>query len=200
MCVDDHPVVLEGLASMIQRQPDMDLVALAMSGELAVQQFETHRPDVTLMDLRLPVMSGLDAIKKIRGSDSAARIIVLTMFQGDEDIYRALRAGAATYVLKDVRGDELLEIIRQVHAGARTLPQDVSTLLATRDTQSALTPREQEVLGLIAHGRRNKEIGAELGISVGTIKVHVKNVLAKLEVNDRTAAVSVALQRGIIHL
>ena len=200
MCVDDHPMILEGLAAMIKRQPDMDLVAIATSGERAVQQYETYSPDVTLMDLQLPTMSGLDAITRIRRSDPGARIIVLTMFHGDEDIYRAMKAGAVTYVLKDVRGDELLQIMRQVHAGARPLPLTVSTLLAARKTHSGLTPRELEVLELMARGRRNKEIGAKLGISVATIKVHVKNILAKLEVNDRTAAVSISLQKGIIHL
>jgi DNA-binding NarL/FixJ family response regulator len=199
MCVDDHPTILEGLSAMIGRQPDMDLVAIATSGERAIEQYDTYRPDVTLMDLRLPTMSGLEAIMAIRHRDPQARIIVLTMFNGDEDIYRALKAGAATYVLKDIRGDELLQIMREVHAGAR-LPLTLSSLMAARETQGGLTARELEVLELMARGRRNKEIGAELGISVATTKVHVKNVLAKLKVNDRTAAVSVGLQRGIIHL
>jgi DNA-binding NarL/FixJ family response regulator len=152
------------------------------------------------MDLQLPSMSGLRAIELIREESPAARIVVLTMFHGDEDIFRALQAGAATYVLKDARSEELLRIVRQVHGGERPLPDNVAALLAARSAHPVLTAREIEVLQLVALGLRNKEVGAELGVSNETIKVHVKNILAKLGVNDRTAAIKVARQRGIIHV
>jgi len=200
LCVDDHRVVLEGLASMIRRQPDMRVVASASTGEQALAFFQEHQPDVTLMDLQLPGMSGLETIRLIRHGWPGARIIVLTMFQGDEDIYRALQAGAATYLLKDVLTRDLIRTIREVHAGRCPIPPAVAEHLRAHPDHAALSPREVAVVELIAQGRRNKEIARELGISVETTKVHVKKLLGKLAVSDRAAAVTVALRRGIIHL
>jgi DNA-binding NarL/FixJ family response regulator len=200
LCVDDHGVVLEGLELLIGRQPDMKVVASATTGEDAVRLFRKCRPNVTLMDLQLPTMSGLQAIGAIRQHDPEARIIVLTMYHGDEDIYRALKCGAATYLLKEALSNELVQVIRAVHRGERPIPPTVSALLAARDTHSSITPREMDVVRLIAMGMRNKEIGFALGIAEHTVKVHVKNVLAKLNVSDRAAAITVALRRGILHL
>jgi DNA-binding NarL/FixJ family response regulator len=201
LCVDDHRVVLEGVAAMIRRQAaDMKVVASAVTGEEAVASFERHQPDVTLMDLQLPGISGLEAIRQIRQLRPNARIIVLTMFQGDEDIYCALQAGAATYLLKDVLTRDLVRTIREVHAGRCPIPPAVAAHLSAHPDHAALSPREVAVVELIAQGRRNKEIAGELGISVETTKVHVKKLLGKLAVRDRAAAVTVALRRGIIHL
>jgi len=199
LCVDDHPVVLEGISQKISSQGDMRVVGLATDGRQAVDLFKRHRPDVTLMDLQLPTTSGLQAIRAIRSEDPKARIVVLTMYQGDEDIFRALESGAATYLLKDTLSDDLVRVVREVYAGSTTLPQNVATRLAARSTQRGLTMREVEVLERIAEGLRNKEIGAALRISEETVQVHVKNILSKLGVNDRTAAVTVAFRRGIIH-
>ncbi len=199
LCVDDHPVVLEGISQKISSQTDMRVVGLATDGRQAVELFKRHRPDVTLMDLQLPTTSGLQAIRAIRSEDPKARIVVLTMYQGDEDIFRALESGAATYLLKDTLSDDLVRVVREVYAGSTTLPPNVATRLAARSTQRGLTTREVEVLERIAEGMRNKEIGAALRISEETAQVHVKNILSKLGVNDRTAAVTVALRRGIIH-
>jgi len=199
LCVDDHPVVLDGISQKISSQDDMRVVGLATDGRQAVELFKRHRPDVTLMDLQLPTMSGLQAIRAIRSEDAKARIVVLTMYQGDEDIFRALESGAATYLLKDTLSDDLVRVVREVYAGSTTLPPNVATRLAARSTQRGLTTREVEVLGWIAEGMRNKEIGAALHISEETVQVHVKNILSKLGVNDRTAAVTVAFRRGIIH-
>ncbi len=198
MCVDDHRVVREGLAAMIAGQPDMQVVASAATGEQAVDLFRRHLPDVTVMDLMLPVLSGLEAIRTIRRDDRDARIIVLTMYHGEEDIYRAVEAGAATYLLKDSISDDLIAMIREVHAGRRPIPPDIARVLASRTTP--LSAREVAVVELMARGLRNKEIAAELHISEETAKVHVRRLFAKLQVNDRTAAVQVALRRGIIHL
>ena len=200
LCVDDHRVMLDGLSLLIGRQPDMDVIAAATLGEQAVELFERHRPDVTLMDLQLPTMSGLDAIREIRALDADAKIVVLTMYQGDEDIYRALEAGATAYLLKDALSDDLVRVIREVYTGRRPIGSDVASLLAARRMQPSLTPREVEVIRLIAQGMRNKEIGVALGISEWTAKVHVKNILAKLNVSDRAAVIQIALRRGIIHL
>ena len=200
LCVDDHRVMLDGLALLIGRQPDMEVIASATSGEHAVQLFAAHQPDITLMDLQLPTMSGLQAISEIRASYPDARIVVLTMFQGDEDIYRALEAGASAYLLKDTLAEDLVTVIREVHTGNRPIPADVAAALAVRKVQPSLTPREIEVVQLITEGLRNKEIAVALGISEETAKVHVKNILAKLNVNDRTAVIAVALRRGIIHI
>jgi two-component system NarL family response regulator len=200
LCVDDHRVMLDGLSLLISRQADMEVIASATLGEQAVELFSRHSPDVTLMDLQLPTMSGLEAIREIRAKSPDAKIVVLTMYQGDEDIYRALEAGAAAYVLKDSLSDDLVTVIRDVHQGNRPIPADVAQRLAARRAQPALTPREVDVIRLIAQGLRNKEIGVALGISEWTAKVHVKNILAKLKVNDRAAVIQIALRRGIIHL
>jgi len=200
LCVDDHRVMLDGLSLLISRQPDMEVIASATLGEQAVDLFVRHRPDVTLMDLQLPTMTGLEAIREIRAKAPDAKIVVLTMYQGDEDIYRALEAGAAAYVLKDSLSDDLVTVIRDVHHGNRPIPADVAMRLAQRRAQPSLTPREVDVIRLIAQGLRNKEIGVALGISEWTAKVHVKNILAKLKVNDRAAVIQIALRRGIIHL
>ena len=200
LCVDDHRVMLDGLSLLIGRQPDMEVVASATSGEEAVELFRRVSPDVILMDLQLPTMSGLEAIQVMCREHEGARVVVLTMYQGDEDIYRALAAGAATYVLKDALSDDLVRVIREVHAGKRPIPSEVAATLATRRAQTSLTPREVEVVRLIAEGLRNKEIGFALGITEQTAKVHVKNILTKLSVNDRTAIIPIALRRGIIHI
>jgi two-component system NarL family response regulator len=200
LCVDDHQVVREGIAAMIGRQPDMEVVASAATAEDAIALFRQHHPDVTLMDLRLPVMGGLNAIREIRGECPAARIVVLTIYQGDEDVYRALEAGAVTYLLKDSLKDDLAPVVREVHAGGRPIPPNVKALLATRANSTTLTAREVEVLELIAKGLRNKEIAAALGMSEETAKSHVRSMFLKLKVNDRSKAVTIALHRGIIHL
>jgi len=200
LCVDDHRIVREGLGLIISRQPDMEVVGTASSGEEAVEAFGRCRPDITLMDLNLRGMSGLDAIKAIRRQEGRARIVVLTMHQGEEYIHRALEAGAASYLLKDTLSDYLVDVIRDVYEGRRTLPPDVEARLAARASNAHLTPREVQVVSLIAQGMRNKEIAAALGISFETAQVHVKNILGKLKVQDRTAAVSVAVRRGIIQL
>ena len=192
--------MLDGLSLLIGRQPDMEVVASATSGEQAVALFREHRPDVTLMDLQLPTMSGIEAIQRICSEDPKARIVVLTMYSGDEDICQALEAGAATYLLKDALSEDLVRVIRDVHSGGRPLGRDVEAALAGRLKQPPLTPREVEVVRLIAEGMRNKEIAVTLGISEQTAKVHVKNILAKLGVSDRAAVIPVALRRGIIHL
>lgn len=200
LCVDDHRLMREGIAVVIGRHEDMEVVASAANGEQAIELFTALRPDVTLMDLQLPMMSGLDTISAIRAIDPSARIIVLTMYQGDEDIHRALDAGAATYLLKDAIVDDLSRMVREVHAGGRPIPPDVAAILAARNAKAALSPREVGVLKLIADGCRNKEIAAALQISNETVKVHVKSILTKLSVSDRTAAVTVAVRRGIIHV
>ena len=201
LCVDDHQIVREGLAMLIARQSDMEVAGLAGSGEDAVRLFETLHPDVTLMDLQLGRMTGVDAIIAIRRLDPRARIVVLTMFHGDEDIFRALDAGAASYVLKDTTFADLVHAIRQVHAGRPpVLSAEVRARLASRATRPALTPREIEVLRHIRHGLRNREIAAVCGIGEETVQTHVKSILLKLDVQDRTAAVDVALDRGILHV
>jgi DNA-binding NarL/FixJ family response regulator len=200
LCVDDHRLVLAGIELMIGRQPDMTVVGSATTGEEAVSLFRQHKPDITLMDLQLPVMTGLEAIRAIRHLAPEARIIVLTMYHGDEDIHRALAAGAWTYLLKDMLSDDLMRVIREVHAGQRLLLPDVKVRLDERATRPSLTPREVQVTELIGRGLRNKEIASELHISEETVQVHVKSILTKLSVNDRTAAVNVAMRRGIIHL
>jgi len=200
LCVDDHRIVREGLALIIGRQPDMVVVGTASSGEEAVEMFTRFNPDITLMDLNLRGMSGLDAIRAIRRYDPRARVVVLTMHNGEEYIHRALEAGAASYVLKDTLSDNLVGTIRDVYEGRSTLAPDVEARLAERAGNAHLTPREVQVVELISQGMRNKEIAAALGISFETAQVHVKNILAKLKVQDRTAAVSVAVRRGIIQL
>ena len=200
LCVDDHRIVREGIGLIIARQPDMEVVGSAATGEEAVALFKRERPDVTLMDLQLSTMSGLEAIQAIRREDADARIIVLTMYQGDEDIHRALTAGATTYLLKDTLSDDLIRFVREVHAGRRPIRADVKARLDERATQPTLTPREVQVMELVSEGRRNKEIAVLLGISEETVQVHLKNIFAKLKVGERTAAVNVAIRRGIVHI
>jgi two-component system NarL family response regulator len=200
LCVDDHRIVREGIGLIIARQPDMEVVGSAATGEEAVVLFKRERPDVTLMDLQLSTMSGLEAIQAIRREDADARIIVLTMYQGDEDIHRALTAGATTYLLKDTLSDDLIRFVREVHAGRRPIRADVKARLDERATQPTLTPREVQVMELVSEGRRNKEIAVLLGISEETVQVHLKNIFAKLKVGERTAAVNVAIRRGIVHI
>lgn len=200
LSVDDHRIVRDGIALILNREPDLEVVATAASGEEALTVFARHQPDVTLMDLQLPRMSGVDAIRAIRREHAAARIVVLTMYEGDHDIYEALEAGAAAYVLKDALSDDLIRVIREVHGGNQAIPPDVQARLGMRDPQKSLTPRELQVVELMGQAMRNKEIAASLGISDQTVHVHVKNVFLKLGVQDRLAAVMTARRRGMIHL
>lgn len=200
LIVDDHSVVREGLASVIGRNADMTVVAEASNGREAVDLWKKHRPDVTLLDLRMPELDGVDAIKAIRADDENARIIVLTTFDGDEYIYRAIRAGAKGYLLKDVPREALMDCVRRVHAGQTCVPVHLAAKLAERVSGEALSTREIEVLQRIAAGKSNKEIGAELFISEGTVKAHVKGIFTKLGVVSRTAAIATAQRRGIIQL
>ena len=200
MCVEDHRIVREGLALIINQEPDMTIVGSCATGDEAVEAYRTLRPDVTLMDLRLGATSGVDAIKAIRKDDPNARIIVLTMYEGDEDIFRAHQAGATTYLLKDTLSSDLVRVVREVHGGLRPVLPEVQARLSERASMPTLTPREVEVLQHISQGLRNKEVGAMLGITEGTVQIHVKNIFAKLGVNDRTGAVQVAVRRGLIHM
>ena len=200
LIVDDHPVVRFGLAAIIRLQPDMEVVGEAGSGEDACRICREQVPDVVLMDLRLPGLSGVQSIRTIRETTPSVRFIVLTTYDGDEDIRRALDAGAQAYLLKAMSHVEVTAAIRKVHAGARVIPESVSKALADRPPQSQLSAREIEVLELIAGGCSNKEIGRALGITEATVKWHVNLILNRLDVADRTAAIVAALQRGIIHL
>jgi DNA-binding NarL/FixJ family response regulator len=200
LCVDDHALVRDGLATVIGMQESMEVVEAVATAEEAIASFERLRPDVTLMDLELRGRSGLDAIGAIVAKHPTARIVVLTVHSGNEDIYRALQAGATTYLLKDMLTKDLIRVIREVHAGARPMSSEIAKLLAKRAEQPALTSREVQVLELIAGGLANREIAVALGISYETVHSHVKNILGKLDVSDRTAAVSTALKRGIIHI
>jgi len=200
LVVEDHHVVRQGLVALLKTVPDMNVVAEGSDGKQAVDLFRQHEPDVTLMDLRMPNMSGVDAVVQIRQEYPAARIIVLTTFDGDEDIYRALQAGARAYLLKGMFGDELMDAIRAVHAGKSRIPPAVAERLANRMGGPGLTARELDVLRLIVSGNSNKEIGEGLHISEATVKTHINNILSKLGVTDRTQATTTALQRGIVHL
>jgi DNA-binding NarL/FixJ family response regulator len=200
LVVDDHHVVRQGIVALIKSVEDMTVVAEASDGRQAVESFRRHKPDVTIMDLRLPVMTGVEAITEIRRDFPAARVIVLTTFDGDEDIYRALQAGAKGYLLKDMFGDDLMDAIRAVHAGKSRIPAAVAQRLADRMVGSELTLRELDVLKLIVSGKSNKEIGNLLSISEATVKTHINNLLSKMGVSDRTQAATTALQRGIVHL
>jgi DNA-binding NarL/FixJ family response regulator len=200
LCVDDHRLMREGVARIVGAQPDMAVVAEASNGEGAVAQFLASRPDVTLMDLQLPVTSGPEATRQIRQLDGSARIIVLTMYSGDEDIHRAFEAGAMGYVLKDTISDDLIHVIREVHAGRQVVTPEIQLALDERARLPALSMREWQVLELVAEGMRNKEIAAALGISGDTVGMHVKNLYTKLDVHDRTAAVAKAIRRGIIRI
>ena len=200
LTVDDHPLVREGIAGLIGVQPDMTLVGEALNGRDAIQQFRTHRPDVTLMDLQMPEMNGLDAIIAIRTEFPEARIIVLTTYEGDIQILRAVKAGAQGYLLKNTLHSELLRTIRAVHAGKKSLSPEVSLQIAEHMSDESLTPAEVVVLRLIAAGNANKEIADQLGVTEDTVKGRVKSILAKLDANDRTHAAIIGLKRGIIEL
>ncbi len=198
LCVDDHPIVREGLAAVIGTQDDIVTVGEAGDGQAAIAQYRQLKPDVVVMDLRMPVMGGAEATMQIRKEFPTARIIVLTTYEGDEDIHRALEAGAQGYLLKDSVRRELVQTIRDVYSGHRHFSPVMAARLAEHTPRISLSPRELEVLQLIAKGLRNKEIGAKLGIAEDTVKIHIKNIFGKLEVIDRTEAVVAASQRGFI--
>jgi DNA-binding NarL/FixJ family response regulator len=200
LIADDHSVVREGLVSLVKRKPDMTVVGEASNGREAVDLWKEHRPDVTLLDLRMPELDGVGAIKELRQLDENARIVVLTTFDGDEDIYRAIKAGAKGYLLKDVAREALMDSIRKVHAGETCMPPALAAKLAERVSGEALSAREIEVLQRIAAGKSNKQIAAELFISEGTVKSHVKSIFSKLDVVSRTEAVATATRRGLIQL
>jgi DNA-binding NarL/FixJ family response regulator len=200
LAADDHPLVRQGIAGLIGVQPDMTLVAEAGTGPEAIQQFRTHRPDVTLMDLQMPELNGLDALIAIRAEFPGARVIMLTTFEGDVHILRALKAGAQGYLLKSTLHSELLRTIRAVHAGKESLSPEVSFQVAEHLGDDALTPAEIAVLRLIADGNANKQIGDQLGVTEDTVKGRVKSILSKLNANDRTHAAIIGLKRGIIDL
>ena len=200
LCVDDHPVLREGIAALVESQLDMKLVAAAGSGHQGLLSFRQHRPDVTLMDLRLPDMSGIDTMAAIRSEFPDARVVMLTTFEGDVEIRRALEGGARGYMLKSMPPQDLIDGIRQVHAGQKRIPQEVGCHLAEHMGEEHLTTREVEVVQQIAGGNRNQDIGRRLFISEETVKVHVKHIMEKLGASDRTQAVSIAILRGIIQL
>jgi DNA-binding NarL/FixJ family response regulator len=199
LLADDHTVVRDGLSIIIDQEPGLQVVAQAATGRQAVELWHEHLPDITLMDLKMPLLNGVSAISEIRASHPEARIIVLTTFDGDEDIYRALRAGAKSYLLKDVRRDELFHCIREVHAGKYFLPPEVAAKLAGRQPVAELTSRELEVLRLLSEGKSNKAIGAMLSIAEVTVKSHVRAVFAKLNVLSRTEAIAVANRTGLLN-
>ncbi|HWW85015.1 MAG TPA: response regulator transcription factor [Vicinamibacterales bacterium] len=200
MAVDDHPLLRDGISALIGNQTDMELVAEASSGREALELFRTHRPDITLMDLQMPEMSGIDAISAIRSQFPDARIIMLTTHAGDVQVSRALKAGARAYLLKGLLRKELLDTIRAVHAGHKRVSSEVAAEIAEHATDDALTPREGDVLRLVARGNANKAIAAQLSLTEETVKSHIRNILAKLGANDRTHAVAIGLKRGIIEL
>jgi two-component system NarL family response regulator len=200
LVVDDQFVVRMGLVSIIDAQSDMQVVAEALNGRMAIELFRRHLPQITLMDLRMPVMDGIEATRSITSEFPQARIIVLTTYEGEEDIHRALQAGARGYLLKDALRDELLSAIRAVYSGRKFIPPAVAAALAERIPMNDLTSRELEVLGLIVKGMNNADIAAALSISKGTVKIHVNNILSKMGVSDRTQAATAAIKRGIVHL
>jgi len=200
LSVDDHSLFREGIASLVGSQTDMQVVAEASTGSEALEQFRKHRPDVTLMDLRMPDMNGIDAMVAIFREFPGARIIVLTTYSGDVQILRALEAGARAYLLKGLLRKDLLETIRTVHAGKKRIPPEIASQIADHAMDSALTSREIDVLRLIAAGNSNKLVADQLSITEDTVKAHVKNILSKLSANDRTHAVTIAIKRGIIEL
>jgi DNA-binding NarL/FixJ family response regulator len=200
LSVDDHPLLREGLAAIINSQPDMVLVAQASNAQEGIQQFRKHRPDVTLMDLRLPDKSGIDAMIDVRSEFPDARIVMLTTFEGDVEIQRALEAGARGYMLKSMPPKDLVEVIRQVHAGKKRIPPQLAAQLAEHLSDEDLTAREIEVLSQIAGGNRNRDIAEKLFITEETVKVHIKHIMEKLGASDRTQAVAIGLRRGIIEL
>jgi len=200
LSVDDHPLLHEGIATVIRSQPDMVLAGEASNGRQAVQRFREHEPDVTLMDLRLPDMSGIDAMIAIRAEFPEARVIILTTFAGDAEVQRALEAGARAYLLKSMPPKELLDGIRKVHAGKKLIPPEIAANLAEHYSDETLTVREIEVLQQIAGGNRNRDIADKLFITEETVKVHIKHIMEKLNASDRTQAVAIGVRRGIIHL
>jgi two-component system NarL family response regulator len=200
LIADDHTVVREGLVSLVKRKSDMVIVAEARNGREAVDLWKEHRPDVSLLDLRMPELDGVSAIKEIRELDANAHIVVLTTYDGDEDIYRAIKAGAKAYLLKDTARDALVDCVRKVHAGETYLPAPLAAKLAERVSGDALSAREIEVLQRMGVGKSNKEIGADLFISEGTVKSHVKSIFTKLDVVSRTEALATATRRGLIQL
>lgn len=200
LVVDDHPITRFGIAAIIEATPDMTVVGQAGSGEEAVELYEKHVPDIVLMDLRLPGMSGVEAIRTVVGRHRQARFVVLTTYEGDEDIHQALQAGARSYLVKGMPHEALVNALRRVHAGGQFLPPPVSRALFSRIPNSELSAREREVLSLLVRGRNNKEIGSELGITEATVKCHVSVILMRLNVSDRTQAVVTALRRGLAHL
>jgi DNA-binding NarL/FixJ family response regulator len=200
LSVDDHPLLREGVAALIRNQPDMELVAEACNGREALERFRAHLPDVTLMDLQMPEMSGIDALIAIRGEFPDARIIILTTHAGDVQVSRSLKAGARAYLLKSLLRKELLDTIRAVHAGQRRMSSEAATEVAEHAADDSLTPREIDVLRLVAEGNANKLIAVQLSLSEETVKSHVRSILAKLGANDRTHAVAIGLKRGIIGL
>jgi DNA-binding NarL/FixJ family response regulator len=200
LSVDDHLLLREGIAALVRSQTDLELVAEACNGREALELFRKHRPDITLMDLQMPEMSGIDAVSAIRGEFPEARIIILTTHAGDVQVSRALKAGARAYLLKGSLRNELLETIRAVHAGQKRVSSEVAAEIAEHSTDDALTPREVDVLRLVAKGNANKEIAAQLSLTEETVKSHIRNILAKLEAKDRTHAVAIGARRGIINL
>ena len=200
LCVDDHPLMREGIAAIIRNEPDMMLVAEASNGREAIQLYREHRPDITLMDLRLPDISGIDAMVAIRTEFVDARIIMLTTFEGDAEIQRALKSGAQGYMLKSMPRKQLIEMIRKVHAGKKHIPPEIAAQLAEHLGEETLSRREIDVLEKLAGGNRNSDIAALLFISEETVKGHVKHIMDKLGASDRTEAVAIALRRGMIHL
>jgi two-component system NarL family response regulator len=200
LCVDDHALVREGIDFIVNREPDMELIGSVATGEEAIEFFRHHQPDITLMDLQLATIDGADAIRAIRLAHPGARVIVLTMYESEEHIHRAMSAGAATYLLKDTLAADLVRVIRSVYHGERSLPADVKAALETRATHPALTAREIQIMQLVSEGLRNKEIAAALSISEVTVITHLRNIYTKMAVNDRTAALSLAIRRGIIQI
>jgi len=200
LSVDDHPLLREGIAAVINSQSDMQIVAQSSTGREAIHSFREHRPDVTLMDLRLPDLSGIDALSAIVAEFPAARIVMLTTFEGDVEIQRAFAAGARGYLLKNAPPAELVDAVRQVHAGRKRIPHDIAAQLAEHIADERLTEREVDVLQHVAGGNRNKDIAELLSISEETVKVHVKHIMEKLGASDRTAAVAIGVRRGIIQL
>jgi len=200
LSVDDHPLLREGVATLINNEPDMTMVAEAASGLEAIQGFREHQPDVTLMDLRLPDMSGIEAMMAILSEFPKARIVMLTTFEGDVEIQRALGAGAQGYLLKSMNPSDLVDVIRNVHAGKKRIPPEVASQLAEHMGDELLTQREIDVLRAVADGNRNRDIAEKLFISEETVKVHIKHIMEKLHASDRTDAVAIGVRRGIIHL
>lgn len=200
LAADDHPLIRAGLVAFLATEPDLEVVAEAVNGEEALEKYRELRPDIVLMDLSMPVMDGLSATRAILDEFPDARVIVLTTYDGDEDIHRALDAGARGYLLKDMVAADVLNVIRTVHGGRRGIPHAVAAKLAERTPRVPLTPRETEVLSLVAKGLSNAEVAARIGRTEGTVKVHLKNILQKLDASDRTEAVTTALRRGFIRL